>query len=618
MTVRSLLTFIVTFTSFAHGWVPETTYADARSDTLWAAYRASNVGSLNYRPQHCPVEPAMQRQTTWRVDGVPSIEAMRDSAMRTWQRMEVQFDGFVSPVSSFRPGADYPEVYIRDVSTMLPAVQYFYGPQFLEAGLGDFIGSQYDQVPGDPEDRLWGALTPGRGAITAILRADTPSKMPVVSDEETSLVRAASVYYRAVGGADWLKQTSHGKTVLQRLNAAMDWVWANRADPGTGLIKRRHTTDWGDVPMEGGPAQGSIPVGADVWTASIYDQSIAYEALRDLAAMNRADGDAGTAVILDDRADALRIATQVSLWQPARGFFRTHIHLTPFKHSFDEDAIVSVANAHALYSGITEGVSDQRIVENLERARLANGVSKPGLTLSQPYLSGLFGHPNMGAWSYQNGGVWDWWGGLQVTAEFQQGFSGLGFQHLQQIADDWQSHGGDVWEWQNALTRKDAGSGDYAGAAATVTEAVIAGLFGVRMEPDVLWLGPRLGGRSGAAQVVQPSTGCWVAMTHNATEQEMVVGYESNKSGEMRLSALVPDGSEVNSVRVNGRAIDYVPVLRGQDRLIVLTGLPAARGEIRVGLRPASAPRTPDERVPRPSSSPTTELPSTAPEAIGQ
>ena len=61
----------------------------------------------------------MQRQTTWRVDGDPSIEAMRDSAMRTWQRMEVEFDGFVGPVSSFRPGADYPEVYIRDISTVL-------------------------------------------------------------------------------------------------------------------------------------------------------------------------------------------------------------------------------------------------------------------------------------------------------------------------------------------------------------------------------------------------------------------------------------------------------------------------------------------------------------------
>ncbi|HEX3244477.1 MAG TPA: hypothetical protein VHX16_03645 [Chloroflexota bacterium] len=578
-------------TSFAQGIALETSHADARADALWAAYRASNTGMLNYRPPRCPSDGSVQRVTSWRVDDVPSIDAMRDSATRTWQRMEVQFDGFVSPVSSFRPGAAYPEVYIRDVSTMLPALQYFYGPKFLEAGLSDFLGSQYDQEAGDPEDRLWGALSPGPGAITGIIRANAPSKVAVVSDEEISLVRAASVYYGAAGGTEWLKQSSRGKTVLQRLNAAMDWIWANRTDPGTGLVKRRHTTDWGDIPMEGGTAEGSIPADANVWTASIYDQAIAYQGLRELAAMNRADGDAEAGDILDTRADDLKVATQTTLWQPGRGFFRTHLHLTPFTHSFDEDAIVSIANAHALYSGIAEGLPEQRIVENLERARVLNGVPKPGLSLSQPYLSGLFGHPNMGAWSYQNGGVWDWWGGLQVSAEFQQGYSVMAFQHLQEIADDWQLRGGDVWEWQNAQTRSNSGSSDYAGAAATASEAVISGLFGVRMEPDVLWLGPRLGEHSGAAQVVQPSSGCWVAMTHTARDQEIAIAYESNKSGEMRLSALIPEASEASSVLVNGRPTDFVPVMRGQDSLIVMTGLAAARGEVRIGLRPRPTPQ---------------------------
>jgi hypothetical protein len=185
---------------------------------------------------------------------------------------------------------------------------------------------------------------------------------------------------------------------------------------------------------------------------------------------------------------------------------------------------------------------------------------------------------------------------LQVAAEFQQGYSAMAMQHLQQIADDWQALGGDVWEWQNPQTRKNAGSNDYAGAAATATEAVIAGLFGVRMEPDVMWLGPRLGNRSGSAEIVQPASGCWVSMTHTARENDITIAYESNKSGEMRLSARVPESAEVSSVQVNARPIDFVLVEHGQDRLIVLNGLAAARGEVTIGLR---------QLPPTPSPSPT-------------
>ncbi|MFN0071835.1 MAG: hypothetical protein ACKVVP_10150 [Chloroflexota bacterium] len=598
MVRRALLALMVIVTSVTTRTEPTTTHADSLGDAIWSAYRASTVGALNYRAPRCPVDPAAKRATSWRVDGVPSIDAMGDSALRTWQRMEVQFDGFLGPVSSFRPGADYPEVYIRDVSTMLPALQYFYGQRFIEAGLGEFLGTQFDAEPADPEDALWGSLTPGRGAITAIIRTSALSKMPVVSDEEISLVHAAFTYYRAVGGSDWLKQPVRGKRVIQRLNAALDWIWSTRTDAASGLVKRRHTTDWGDVAMEGGTAEGSLPVQADIWTASIYDQAITYQALRELAAMNRAAGDPEHAAILDSRADVLRTATRLALWQPARGYFRTHLHITPLTHSFDEDAIVSIANAHALYSGIAEGLPEHQIVENLERVRKANGVAKPGLALSTPYANGLFGHPSMGAWSYQNGGVWDWWGGQQVMAEFQQGFSQLGFQHLRQIADDWQERGGDVWEWQHVQTRKNSGSPDYAGAAATATESIIAGLLGVRMEPDVLWLGPRLGARSGTAEIVQPSSGCWVSMTYTAREREIMFNYESNKSGELRFSALIPEMMDVESVRVNDRLTEFFIVERGQDRLVVLTGLGPARGAMRIALRPIpqltpSLPATP-------------------------
>jgi hypothetical protein len=321
-----------------------------------------------------------------------------------------------------------------------------------------------------------------------------------------------------------------------------------------------------------------------VWVASIYDQAVTFQALRELALMNRSAGQIDRADLFDSRAEHLRHAAIATLWQPNRGFFRTHLHLTPLEHPFDEDSVVSIANAHALYTRLADDVDDGLVITQLEAARIRAGVSKPGLTLSPPYVSGLFGHPNMGAFSYQNGGVWDWWGGMQVTAEFERGYSAQALHHLQLIAEDWHARGGGVWEWQHPITHRDAGSPDYAGAASTAAEAVLAGLFGVDLEADRLWLGPRLGGRDGELRLIHPASGCWARMTHNHEDNVIEIAYDTNLMGEVRLSALVPPGSEAIRVQVDGFQTTADVALVGEDRLVLLRGLSGGQHTIRIEL----------------------------------
>src|SRR5260370_17601455 len=77
--------------------------------------------------------------------------------------------------------------------------------------------------------------------------------------------------------------------LVERLNRAMGWVLGARRDPASRLIKRAHTTDWGDIKWEPNTDPSHMRPG-DQWTASIYDQAIDYAALQGLARLTAAAG----------------------------------------------------------------------------------------------------------------------------------------------------------------------------------------------------------------------------------------------------------------------------------------------------------------------------------------
>ena len=83
--------------------------------------------------------------------------------------------------------------------------------------------------------------------------------------------------------------------------------------------------------------------------------------------------------------------------------------------------MVSIANAVAVYTGLADTSERGPIFRALEAARLAAGAAKPGLSLYPPYPPGFFDYPQMSPGQYQNGAVWDWWGGIQISAELLEG-----------------------------------------------------------------------------------------------------------------------------------------------------------------------------------------------------
>lgn len=529
------------------------------------------------------------RPTSWELVGNAPLNDMRASVEATFEAIEDREPGLTGEIVGFRPGVLYAHIYARDSATIAPAAQYFYDLPYLTRPVEEFLALQYDGLPGDPEDELW--QTPGQpGAVSGTIGGGeiAGAKMLVVSDEEPSVVTMAYIAVKAGAGPAWLLEEQAGKPRIQRLNEALDWLFEHRFDLQFRSIKRGNTTDWGDVMVGQGHSSGSYTKGPEEWTASIYDQAWTYRALMQLAEMNMLVEQPEIAAHHINRANLLRQTVAERFWQPDRGYFRTRIPLPPLAREVDEDAIVSIANGVAVYAGIARPEEWKPIFRALELARTQARAPKPGLTLWPPYPAGYFDYPQMVPGRYQNGAVWDWWGGMQISGEFWSGFSELGRDHLNMVASDWAREPGQVYEWQETSTHENNGSQAYAGAAATMSEAIITGLYGVELSPERWAMTSRLGAQSGGIHAHHPASGCVLDYWQTYAGDRLALEWETThpNSGEVRV--VLPD-----NVRVDTSLLDQKPVqmrldLLGEDVVAVLT-VPAPSGKHRLELRLAEA-----------------------------
>jgi hypothetical protein len=491
--------------------------------------------------------------TLWYISDYPAIEAMRENIVYTFRHCETEFEGIPGPLYGVLPAQEYGMIFVRDTSTMMPGLQYFYADVHLRTPIEEFLLRQYG-----PDTRSIDGDIPGDGAISAVIAPyGHIDKATVVSDEETHLIHAAYLYYRITGGPDWLRKELAGEPIMVRLNRALDWLYTHRFDSVHQLIKRGHTTDWGDIKFEPAINPTDLNPLTDHWACSIYDQALAYRALLELAEMNHVLGDELRARQLQERAEQLRLSTNESFWNPQGGFYLVHLHLTPLKHSFPEEEMISIANALVVYVGLSDSTRNSDIFISLEKARLASAASKPGVSLYPSYPAGFFSHVQMSPGEYQNGGLWDWWGGVQITAEFENGHSSLALAHLRMVAQDWAQHPQQIFEWQIPHTGEGWGAENYASAAATMGEAIVRGLFGVTIEKDVLRLQPRLREHEGRIRVLQPASGFYISYDYRYGPDFLILDYGSNHPGPLEIKLLLPLGKDIERVSIDGCSISH-------------------------------------------------------------
>jgi hypothetical protein len=237
--------------------------------------------------------------------------------------------------------------------------------------------------------------------------------------------------------------------------------------------------------------------------------------------------------------------------------------------------MVSISNALAVYTELTDFLQNKAIFQALEQARVQAGVNKPGLSLYPFYPNQwpnlFFDYSGMGYGNYQNGGVWDWWGGVQIKAEFLHGFAEVGQIHLLQVANDWQKHPGNIIEWQSATDSRHEGSHYYSAAAGTMGSAIIEGFFGVELDGHGLTLQPRLGLNDGFIRVYQPATDRYAAYSYDWNQNSTQIDYGTNAADPVQIKVLKLRSEHISAVMVDGQPIEFESETIGQDTYTVFT-----------------------------------------------
>ena len=353
--------------------------------------------------------------------------------------------------SSLSAGDSYHEVWIRDLNTFLGFYLRTGGsPAPIRGALLRFISWQGAD----------GGVPDNYGLLTA-------SKNTTASDQESSLVQAVAQYVTTTGDRSILTAQVDGRSVLDHLALALDYVWTKRITPEYGLVWSGVTVDWGDV-----QASSTDPIHLtlrDSRAIGVYANAMFSLAIRDLLELPGVSK--ATASRWGARRDVINANIQRWLWDPSTQKYRAHIYLgpSPFPSSFDESEVfyeggTAVAAQAGLLSPSQIAVSLAHMYAGM-RAAHADSI---GITAYPPYPAGAFpccrsGASEMAPYSYQNGGDWDWFGARMIQVLIDHGMYGQAYQAIRPMLAR-VVKAGNFYEWWTPAGQPE-GSGSFRGAA---------------------------------------------------------------------------------------------------------------------------------------------------------
>ncbi len=374
-------------------------------------------------------------------------------------RMNGRFFGFAA-------GTDYPQVWIRDTSTMLGYARFFYPPADLQVIVERFFLTQ----------------SPGGEIQDWVDTAGRCDKNTVETDQESSLVLAA--FQLALCDPGWLAGEVAGASRLLRLDKALEWVWQNRRDRDRGLIWSGFTADWGDVERSYADQRAIKLSDRSQRTYSTYTQALFIQAARKLVLMAGRLGNKGMADRWRQREKSVAAECRRQLYLRDLGYFLVHrVDGKDDVLSWERNILAVGGNAEAIRAGLLDKMEIARLLQVLEKRRRQFGLRTVSFTLLPPYPEGFFPHPLLRSpWNYQNGGEWDWIGGRLVSALYQAGFRSEAERYLREIVDK-NLDEMNIFEWSD---KSGGGQGAlfYAGAAGVLGEAIFSGHFGLQEDFD--------------------------------------------------------------------------------------------------------------------------------------
>lgn len=421
----------------------------------WFSNAGTPAVAVDYVTSDPAPPPPVANAPRWTIPNAPATNALQGLVWGTLSRHLRRFAVGDRQVCGYGAGESYPEIWIRDNATIMPAAVFVAPRECLTSWIVAHLALQHDD--GSLFDRFSAKDPPDRNSIT--------------SDQEPSIVHAAYTVSQKLGHA-WLREQVNGESVLRRLVRAMRFALPPDRKPF--LVTSGHTGDWGDVGLHHADNRATDLDEASPRVFGIYHQAMAHRGLIELASLAKALADDEAAKDLTAQAARLRQAANETLWREERGYYAVHVHAGDApKHAFDEDAIFALGgNAVAVLAGLATQSQAQRIFAEAKRRRAIFNATTISAVLLPPYPAGTFEHPGMGIpFYYQNGPEWDWFG-LRMVAAMADADDPAATMELERIARQAQ-HNGTFSEW-TTLSGEPRGSRDYVGTAASFVVAVQA------------------------------------------------------------------------------------------------------------------------------------------------
>lgn len=371
--------------------------------------------------------------------------------------------------TGFNAGDGYREVWIRDYNTFIELAAKVYPKEELKENLLVFFRMQ------EPDGNIIDGFTPrqqiGKGetdfSYTDLEPRYAGHKNTVETDQETSLIQTVAKYIRFTKDSTILTDTIGGRTVAQRMEEALNFLFTHKFDSTYGLITGATTADWGDVQPEHG-------YGVDIdsnthYAIDVYDNAMLLIALKDYMEMVP-QSTAKYQPIYQSVFDN----TRKHLWDAKNQKFIPHIYLdgSPFPADFDENQIYYFGGtAIAIEAGLLNKEEIKHSIEEMKRrVKLANAPSI-GLTLYPVYPKGYFINPILTEeYTYQNGGDWTWFGGRMIQELIKNGFIKEAYEEIQPMTKRVIDNNG-FYEWYS-VNNEPRGSGTFKGEAGVLYTAI--------------------------------------------------------------------------------------------------------------------------------------------------
>ncbi|NJX14390.1 amylo-alpha-1,6-glucosidase [Tamlana crocina] len=372
--------------------------------------------------------------------------------------------------TGFNAGDSYGEVWIRDYNTFIELSAEVFPKEALKENLRVFFRLQRE------DGNIVDGFIPKEKAVqtkdgyTYIFTDLEPNyagqKNDVETDHESSLVQAVYKYVKKTGDTAFLNETIGGKTIIQRMEWAMEFLLNHRWSDKYGLIWGATTADWGDV-------QHCHPWGVYItkdtkYAIDIYDNAMMLVALDNMMALAPHIKQKWQPIRQDIAQNTMKY-----LWDDKNQKFIPHVYLdgSPFSEDFNENNIyyhggTALAIEAGLLSKEQIKVSLDKMISNVN----ASGAGSIGLTLYPAYPEGSFENKGMFPYSYQNGGDWTWFGARMIQQLIKNGYIEEAYQQLQPMVKRVKDNDG-FYEWYT-IKNTPEGSGTFRGSAGVLYKAI--------------------------------------------------------------------------------------------------------------------------------------------------